>query len=326
MKLLRGFIISLAATLALLLSLNTTPPAQAEAETLQIAFSIPGFQFPFFRITEAGALAEAERLGNLEIITLDGRDDDAVQLATAEDAVARGIDGMVISPRTTEGLATLFELLERENIPVVTFDRRAEVGNILVHVGADNVRGGEEAARFIAERLGSEGRIVELLGTPGASPAIDRSRGFNEGIAEHPGLEIVAQQAADFAAARALQVTEDILTRLGSTPEDPGFDALFAANDEMALGAVEAIRARGIDPGGLLIVGFDATEPALELIEEGAMTGTVDQFPNEQAGTALRVLVEHIRDGTEPEEDVILLTPRVISSENLAEASTRALD
>jgi ABC-type sugar transport system substrate-binding protein len=316
---------ALVVALALMGTGNFGAQTVAQEPTLRVAFSVPGFVFPFFRITEAGAVAEAERLGNVELISLDGGDDDAVQLSTAEDAVAAGIDGMVIAPRTAEGLASLFELLEREGIPVVTFDRRTDVGDILAHVGADNVRGGEEAGRFIAERLGGEGRVIELLGTPGASPAIDRSTGFNNAVAEHPGLEIVAQQAADFAAARALQVTEDILTRLGSSPEDPGFDALFAANDEMALGAVEAIRARSIDPSELVIVGFDATEPALELVEEGAMSGTVDQFPNEQAATALRVLVEYIRDGTVPEE-VILLTPRVISRENLDEASTKAVD
>lgn len=319
---LTGFIT--ATLMVLALGLLPYQQAHAQEDMLRIAFSVPGFQFPFFRITEVGAQQEAEALGNIEFISLDGQDDDAVQLSTAEDAVAGGIDGMVIAPRTTEGLATLFDLLEREGIPVATFDRRAEVGDILAHVGADNVEGGRQAAHFIAERLGGEGRVIELQGTPGASPAIDRSGGFNEALEEYPGLERVAQQPADFAAANALQVTEDILTRLGSSPEDPGFEALFAANDEMALGAVEAIRARGIDPADLIIVGFDATEPALELVEEGVMTGTVDQFPNEQAATALRLVVEFIREGSEPEDELVLLTPRVVSIENIDEASPRA--
>lgn len=323
-KVLTGAVMALG--LVAMVAGNFGPKAVAQEPTLRIAFSVPGFVFPFFRITEAGALAEAERLGNIEIVSLDGRDDDAVQLSTAEDAVAAGIDGMVIAPRTAEGLASLFELLEREGIPVVTFDRRTEVGDILAHVGADNVAGGEEAGRFVAERLGGEGRIIELLGTPGASPAIDRSAGFNSVIDEHPGLEIVAQDTAYFSAADGLTVTEGILTRLAASPADPAFDALFAANDEMALGAVEAIRARGIDPGDVIIVGFDATEPALELIEEGALSATVDQFPNEQAATALSVLVEYIRDGTVPEDPDIFLVPQVISIDNLEEASTLLVD
>ena len=305
--------------------LTLTPfAASAQEDTLRIAFSVPGFNFPFFRITEAGALAEAEALGNVEIISLDGQDSDAVQLSTAEDAVAAGIDGMVISPRTTEGLATLFELLAEQNIPVITFDRQGDAESILAHVGADNVAGGEQAGQFIADRLGGEGRIIELQGTPGASPAIDRSEGFGNAVAEVEGLEIVEQQAANFSSADALQVTEDILTRLGSSADNPGFDALFAANDDMALGAIEAIRARGLDPSQFVIVGFDALEAALEAIEEGSMTGTVDQFPNEQAATAVRQLVEYLRNGTEPDAETFL-TPRVISAENLDEASTLIL-
>ena len=313
-------------TLGILLAcLALTPStALAQEDTLRIAFSVPGFNFPFFRITEAGALAEAEALGDVNIISLDGQDSDAVQLSTAENAVAAGIDGMVISPRTTEGLATLFEQLEEQDIPVITFDRRGDAESILAHVGADNVAGGEQAGRFIAERLGGEGRIIELLGTPGASPAIDRSEGFGNAVSEFEGLEIVEQQTANFNSADALQVTEDILTRLGSSPDNPGFDALFAANDDMALGAIEAIRARGLDPSEFVIVGFDALSAALEAIEEGSMTGTVDQFPNEQAATAVRQLAEYIRTGTEPDAE-IFLTPRVISAENLDEASTLIL-
>jgi ribose transport system substrate-binding protein len=308
--------------LAALLFIPTTGLAQ---EQLRVAFSIPGFVFPFFLITESGAQAEAEALGNVEIISLDGQDSDAIQLSTAEDAVAAGIDGMVISPRTTEGLASLFELLEEQNIPVVTFDRRAIEGSeILGHIGADNVAGGEQAGKFIAEALGGEGRVIELLGTPGASPAIDRSAGFNAAIAEFPGIERVAQQTANFNAADGLTVTEDILTSLGSTPDNPGFDALFAANDEMVLGAIEAIRARGLNPGDFVMVGFDAAETALDAIKDGALSGTVDQFPNEQAGTAVRQVVEFLRDGTEPPL-ATFLTPRVISIDNIDEASTLIL-
>lgn len=306
------------ATLALL-----APSTAAAQDDLEIAFSVPGLNFPFFQLTAVGAERQAEQLG-VNVTVLDGQDSDAVQLNTAENAVARGIDGMVISPRTQEGLAGLFELLNEQDIPVVTFDRTAEA-DVLAHVGADNVAGGRVAGEFIAERLGGEGRVIELTGTPGASAAIDRSEGFNEAIDAAEGVERVAQQTGEFNSADALRVTEDILTRLGSSPDDPGFDALFAANDDMALGAVEAISARGLDPSDFVIVGFDALESALELIEAGDMTGTIDQFPNRQAAQAMEILVNYIRDGTEPDSDVIMLTPEVITQENVDEASTLLL-
>lgn len=322
MTVLKRFAVGTVLALAGILLIPATASAQ---DDLRIAFSVPGFNFPFFLITEAGAIAEAERIGGINIISLDGQNSDAVQLSTAEDAVASGIDGMVISPRTTEGLGALFELLEEQGIPVVTFDRRAGEGtSILAHIGADNVAGGEQAGRFIADRLGGAGRVIELTGTPGASPAIDRSAGFNQAVADFPGIDVVAQQTAQFDSATALQVTEDILTSLGATAADPGFDALFAANDDMVLGAIEAIRARGLDPGDFVIVGFDALGTALDAISEGSLTGTVDQFPNEQAGTAVQQLVSFLRDGTEPPPDTFL-TPRVISIDNIDEASTLIL-
>jgi ABC-type sugar transport system substrate-binding protein len=304
----------------LLLSVSIAP-VTAQDETLRIAFSIPGFNFPFFRIMESGALATAEELGGVEIISLDGQDDDAVQLSSAEDAIAAGIDGMVIAPRTTEGLASLFDTLAEANIPVITVDRRSDAGTVLAHVGADNVAGGAEAGRFIAERLGGEGRVIELLGTPGASPAIDRSQGFNDVMAENPGIEIVAQQTANFNSADGLTVTEDILSTLGSTPEEPGFDAIFAANDDMVMGAIEAIRARGLDPSQFVLVGFDALEVALDAIRDGSLTATIDQYPNEQAGTAVSQIVEYIRTGMAPAPETFL-TPVVINADNVDSAST----
>lgn len=300
--------------------------ALAQEEPLEIAFSVPGLSFPFFRLTAIGAERQAEQLSNVELTVLDGQDSDVVQLSTGETAVAAGIDGMVISPRTQEGLAGLFELLNERDIPVVTFDRTAAGADVLAHVGADNVAGGRVAGEFIAERLGGEGRVIELTGTPGASPAIDRSAGFNEAVDAASGVSRVAQQTGNFNSTDALRVTEDILTRLGSTPESPGFDALFAANDDMALGAVEAIRARGLDPADFVIVGFDALESALELIRAGDMTATIDQFPNRQAAQAVEIVADFIRTGKRPAEPTIMLTPEVITQENLDEASTLLLN
>ncbi len=307
----------------LLIPVLMIPSSMAQQKTLKIAFSVPGLKFPFFRITEAGAKAEAKKLGNVEILTQDGNDDDATQLALCENAVAQKVDGMVISPRTTEGLANCFKALQRANIPVVTFDRRAaNAGDTLGHVGADNVKGGEQAAKFIVDRLKGKGNVIELLGTPGASPAIDRSKGFNNVISKESGIKVVAQQTANFNADKALSVMENILTSLGASKDKPGFDALFAANDDMALGAVQAIKARGIDPSKIVIVGFDALESALQLIEKGEMTGTVDQFPNTQAGMAVRIVVEKVRSNKEPSKDTFL-TPDVISKANVNDASTR---
>jgi ribose transport system substrate-binding protein len=160
------------------------------------------------------------------------------------------------------------------------------------------------------------------MGTPGASPAIDRSAGFNQALAGYPGMVVIAQQTGNFNADDALRVTENILTSIGATPDNPGFEGMFAANDDMVTGAVQAIEARGLDPGQFTIVGFDALKSALDLIQQGKLSGTVDQFPNEQAYKAINVLTAYTRNGTQPDADVLLLDPRVISSDNINEAST----
>ncbi len=299
------------------------PLAGAQQQSLTIAYSVPGLGFPFFAIMLDGAAAAAAEDGALDILTLDGQKDDAKQLAGCESAIARGINGLVISPNTVDGQAGCFSAAQAANVPVVTVDRRAAAGTpILAHVGADNVAGGRAAGRFIADRLQGKGRVIELLGSPGASPAIDRSAGFNQAIGEFPGLVVIAQQTGNFEADTALKVTENILTSIGSTPDNPGFEAMFAANDDMVIGAVQAIQARGLDPGQFTIVGFDALKSALDLIQQRKLTGTVDQFPNEQAYKAIGVLKAYVRNGTMPDADLLLLEPRVISIDNIDDAST----
>jgi ribose transport system substrate-binding protein len=302
---------------------SPVPMAAAQQQQLNIGYSVPGLGFPFFALMLNGAAAAAAEDGALAILPLDGQDKDAVQLAGCENALARGINGLVISPRTVDGLAGCFSAAQAAGVPVVTVDRRAAPGTpVLAHVGADNVAGGRAAGRFIAGRVQGKGRVIELMGTPGASPAIDRSAGFNQALADFPGMVVIAQQTGNFTADDALKVTENILTSIGSTPDNPGFEALFAANDDMVTGAVQAIQARGLDPGQFTIVGFDALKSALDLIQQGKLTGTVDQFPNEQAYKAIGVLTNYVRSGTLPDADVLLLEPRVISIDNINDAST----
>jgi len=311
------------ATALLATALLAPVPSASAQPALTIAYSVPGLGFPFFSVMLDGAAAAASERGNLTILTLDGQDRDATQLAGCENALARGINGLVISPRTVDGQAGCFSAAQAAGVPVVTVDRRAAPGTpVLAHVGADNVSGGRAAGRFMAEKLAGKGRLIELTGTPGASPAIDRSSGFNETVGQNPGLVVIAQQTAEFDADKALRVTEDILTSIGSTPDNPGFEGLFAANDEMVTGAVQAIQARGLDPGQFVIVGFDALKNALDLIQQGKLSGTVDQFPNEQAHLAVGVLTDYIESGAQPPADVLLLDPKVISIDNINEAST----
>lgn len=284
----------------------------ASGEALKIAFSVPGMSFPFFVHMEKLFREEADKLGGIEVLTLDGQDDTTKQVADVEAAIAQGVAGIVISPREADALQPAIQEAIDAGIPVVTVDRRVEgATGLLAHVGAENVLGGEAQGNAITSLFPDGAKIIELLGTPGSSPAIDRSKGLHNVIDPVTAIQVVCQQTAEFNRAKGLSVTENCLTA------NPDAQAIVAANDDMALGAVEAASAAGFTGP---ILGYDALPESLQAIDAGKMYGTVEQFPGGQASQALDILVSFLRDGTKPAEDLVLLTPVLITKDNLSTA------
>ena len=155
--------------------------------------------------------------------------------------------------------------------------------------------------------------IINLQGTPGASPAIDRSKGLHNVLDQHADkYKFVFEQTANFRRADGLSVTESALGGLDNPP-----DVIVAGNDDMILGAIEALKARNIND--VVTIGFDSLPEALVQIRDGNLTATVEQFPGGQSRGAVQALVAYLRDGTKP-EPLVLLTPQVITKENLSEA------
>ena len=269
-------LLNILTVLALLLagcsSAAPAPSGDAPAETVyRIGFSIPGLNFPFFVHMANQVEAEAMRLGNVEIITLDGQDNTEKQAADLESVIAQGLDGLIVSPRTTEGLVEVIQAVVDAGIPVVTVDRRAEgVTGLLAHVGAENVLGGEAQGSTLTALFGSGGTIFELQGTPGASPAIDRGQGLHNIIDAAGNFEIPCQQTGNFNRADGLKVTESCL----SATTNP--DAIVAANDDMALGAAEAVKAAGLS---IPVIGYDALPEAIKAIQDGLLYGSVRTVP-----------------------------------------------
>jgi ABC-type sugar transport system substrate-binding protein len=290
--------------------LASAPAAARQDDQLQIVFSVPGLNFPFFVHMMNIARDTAAEL-DVELIEQDGQDDSATQSAGIESAIAQGVDGIVISPKDVEALAPAIQAAMDAGIPVVTVDRAVSGADTLGHVGADNVRGGEKQGEYLMEILPDGGQIIELQGSVGASPAIDRSAGFNSVIADHPEYEIVFQQTAEFGRDMGLTVTEQALQA------NPDVNAIVAANDDMAFGAAEAVAGAGLD---VPIIGFDALPEALQAVEEGTLAATVEQWPGRQTAGAMEILVNYLRDGTEPEEHTTLIEPALITAENVGEA------
>jgi ABC-type sugar transport system substrate-binding protein len=293
-------------------ALAAASPALAQ-DRLVILGSVPSLGFPFFVHMLNQIKVEAEAQG-VDLIESDGQNSAPKQTADVEAAVVQGVNAIVISPLDVNALAPAVEAAIQSGVPVVTVDRRVDgVEGILAHVGADNVKGGEAQAQALLAAFPDGARIFHLQGQPGAGPAIDRNQGVHNILdGQSDKYQIIFEQTANFARAEALTVTEAGLAANGEP------DAIICANDDMALGAIEACAARGF--ANVKIYGFDALPEALVAVRDGTMAGTVEQFPGEQSRTAVRIAVAFAKDGTEPESDLVLLTPIVIGQDNLDQA------
>lgn len=285
---------------------------QASAQELEIFTSVPSLGFPFFVHMQKELSAEAEALGDITLMESDGQNQTTKQTADVESAIIKGVDGIVISPIDAVAMAPALKQAVDAGIPVITIDRAVQgVDGILSHVGADNVLGGQAQGNLIVSLFPNGATIVNLQGQPGASPAIDRNRGVHEIL--DPLSErypFVAEQTANFAREEGASVTEAILAGLETPP-----DVIVAANDDMALGALQVTQEMNLD---IVIIGFDALPEALGSVRDGGLTATIEQFPGGQSRMAMEAMVSHLRDGTTPEE-LVLLTPIAITQDNIEE-------
>lgn len=258
-----------------------------EKEDFTVGFVISTQTNPFFVSLKNGAEAKAKELG-IELIVLDSQDDSAKAAANMEDLITRGVDLILVNPTDSDAIVNSVMLANDEGIPVITVDRAANGGDVLSYIASDNIAGGKMAAEFIIEQLGGSGNVVELEGIAGTNAARERGEGFNEGI-EGTELKVVAKQTADFDRVKGLEVMENILQ------SQPEIDAVFAHNDEMALGALEAIKASGRD---IIVVGFDATDDAVASVEAGELAATVAQQPELIGEMGIDAAVRYLKGET----------------------------
>lgn len=260
----------------------------------KIGLSISTLNNPFFVTLKDGAEAEAEKQG-IDLTVVDAQNDPAKQVSDIEDLIQQGVDVLLINPADSSAIAAAVESANNAGIPVITVDRSAEGGEVVAHIASDNAAGGKMAGEFILEQLGGEGNVVELEGIPGSSAARERGEGFHSAVDSVEGIEVVAKQAADFDRAKGLTTMENIIQ------SSSDIKAVFAHNDEMALGALQAIEAAGLTD--VIVVGFDATKDAVKAVEEGRMKATVAQKPTVIGETAVATAVK-VSKGEEVEASI----------------------
>ncbi len=250
---------------ALTLALGLTATASAK-DTLALVVST--LNNPFFVTLKEGAEKQAAALG-YDLIVLDSQNDPARELANIEDLTVRQVKAIMLNPTDSDAASNAARMVNRAGIPLLTLDRGVTRGDVACHIASDNVAGGKLAGDFIAEQLGQGAKVLQLEGVAGTSAARERGEGFAQAVAAN-ALQLLASQPADFDRTKGLNVAENLLAANGEA------QAIFAQNDEMALGALRAVRGAG---QSVLIVGFDGTDDGIAAVKRGLLAATVAQQP-----------------------------------------------
>ncbi|WP_397428376.1 ribose ABC transporter substrate-binding protein RbsB [Priestia flexa] len=267
------------------------PSQSGDIKDMKIGLSVSTLNNPFFVSLKNGVVKEAKKQG-IEVIVVDAQNDSAKQINDVEDLLQQGVTALLINPTDSSAISTAVQSANGIGVPVVTLDRSSEKGKVEALVASDNVKGGQMAAEYVVKTLGKNAKVAELEGVPGASATRERGSGFHN-IADEQ-LDVVAKQSADFDRTKGLTVMENVLQG------NPDIQAVFAHNDEMALGAIEAITSSGKD---IAVIGFDGNEDALKAVESGALTATVAQQP-ELIGELAVKAAKDVLQGKKVEEKI----------------------
>ena len=242
--------------------------AATQAAEQSMALVVSTLNNPFFVTLKDGAEAKAKELG-YQMVVLDSQNDPAKELANVEDLTVRKVSAILVNPTDSAAVGNAIMLANKAGIPVLTLDRGANVGEVKAHIASDNIAGGKMAGDFIASKLGKNIDVIQLEGIAGTSAARDRGEGFAQAVKAN-GFKVLASQPADFDRTKGLNVMENLLAA------HPDVKAVFAQDDEMALGALRATQAAGKN---VLIVGFDGTDDGKAAVKSGKLGATVAQQP-----------------------------------------------
>ena len=274
----------------------------------KVALLVSTLNNPFFVDLRDGAQAAAKDLG-VDLMVSDAQNDSSTQQNQAQNAQSQGAKAVIINPVDSDAASPAVAPLLSSSLPVISVDRSVTGEDVTSHIASDNVAGGAQAADELAKAVGEKGKVIILQGTPGAASTRDRGDGFKKEIKKYSGIEVVAEQTANFDRAEALDVTTNLMQ---SNPDVVG---IYAENDEMALGAIQSLGSKaGVD---VKIFGFDGTEDGLKAVSNGTMVGTIAQQPKELGKKAVEAAVKAIKgESVEKTESIEVKT---VTKENVAD-------
>ncbi|MCT4395562.1 D-ribose ABC transporter substrate-binding protein [Periweissella beninensis] len=247
---------------------------------LKVGVSLSTLNNPFFISIKNGVNNVAQK-NKTNVQISDAQNDTAKQNNDVEDMIQKKVDVLIINPVDSSAITPEVKAANDAGIPVITIDRSSDGGNVLTLVASDSRKGGKMAAQFMIEQLGKNAQIAELQGIPGASATRERGGGFDDAVKGK--LNIVTKQTASFDRAKGMTTTENIVQG------HPNIKGIFAQNDEMALGAVQALKGNK----NIILVGFDGSEDGLSAVKKGQMTATVAQKPYKMGQLAMQAAYDH---------------------------------
>jgi ABC-type sugar transport system substrate-binding protein len=245
-------------------------PAASGSTDLTIGMSVSTLSNPYFVQFRDGAEAAALSSG-VKLRVTDAQNDTLLQERQIQNFAKNRVKAIILNAVNSDAVAPTVKAAAQTGIPVIAADRSVNGAEVTQTLTSDNLAGGRLGAHELAKQLGEKGEVVELQGRSGTSASQDRDRGFTEGIAKYPKIKVIARPSADFNRAKARQVMTKLLQR------HPGITGVFASNDEMALGAIQALGARA--GRQVKVIGFDGTPDGIRAVQAGTMAATVAQQP-----------------------------------------------
>nr|WSY54764.1 substrate-binding domain-containing protein [Streptomyces sp. NBC_00886] len=273
----------------------------------KLGLSLSTLNNPFFVQIRSGAQAEAKRLG-LDLTVTDAQNDASQQANQLQNFTSSNYGAIIVNPVDSDAASNSVKAADKAKIPVIAVDRGVNKAAVDTLVASDNIAGGELAAKTVAEKLGGTGKIVILQGQAGTSAARERAEGFAKGLKAYPGIQVLAQQPADFDRTKGLDVMSNLLQA------HPDVQGVIAANDEMALGAIKALGSKA--GKSVSVVGFDGTPDGLTAVKQGTLYASVAQQPS-QLG---KIAVDNALRAAQGKkvETTVKVPVKVVTKENVA--------
>jgi len=292
--------VAVAASTALSLAAcnRSSPSAEAGAGTTTSAtLVISTLNNPFFVSVADGAKAKAKALG-AKIDVQNANNADQASLDLSSTALSKKPSVLIIDPVSSASGGSIVSQANSAGVPVVAFDRMPQGGDLKAFIGYDAIQAGKNGAKALGEAVGGKGKVVEIQGIMGTSVAQERSKGFESGIKAFPGISVVATQPAEFDRGKAL----DVMTNVLQSHRD--IVGVYAANDEMAMGVIAALKAAGLS-GKVKVVGNDGIADAVKAIKDGSLYATNAESPF-ALGSEVMGLAGQVAGGQKVEKNKVL--------------------